>query len=149
VCDGGGGGGGWCRAIIHKRPELLHRPEARNLLMFFLSTEKGLEYLEQIGWLQTMREEWGLSGPELTQYVLKAERRLVRSLHSISNNGSLSVLDPVPVGADGAGRTQPRQAPVTVKTADQAGNDIPMRDVRGVLSLPWNIQVRCGGPAPR
>lgn len=86
-------------------------------------------------------------GRELREYVLKTERRLARSLHVVTGGaGSLADApgpEPTEYGAPQgqASGARRRQCPVVVRC--NGGSDgMPARDIRTLLALPWNIQVR-------
>lgn len=50
------------------KPDLINMPGGSNLLMRFMSIPEGIQYLDQLGWVERMMVDWKHNG-RMTEYV--------------------------------------------------------------------------------
>ncbi|CAM9222945.1 unnamed protein product, partial [Choristocarpus tenellus] len=131
----------YLQSLVQKRPDLLNKPGAGSLLMRFLSLPDGVDYLQQLGWVEGAVQQWQLNG-SMEKYATHLDAAVKAHLHDsqVIDSDSFSGSGDYPEGDAGEGNG----VPIPIHLDGLLDNEWCVGDGQAlqlILRLPWNIEV--------
>ncbi|CAM9115932.1 unnamed protein product [Discosporangium mesarthrocarpum] len=132
----------YLQSLVQKRPDLLNKSGAGPLLMRFLSLPDGVEYLEELGWVEGVVQQWRKTG-NMTAYSAHVDTAMKAHLsddHQLLDEDTSSSFGDEATLAPDEGNTQPipirLQSLLLHEPQTYEGQALQI-----ILRLPWNIEV--------